>query len=394
MNKVSAKIFGAFQNFIQAEQSSGIILILATVVSLSIANSPLGEGWEHFWEHTYIGFANIGLSKSIVHWVNDGLMTIFFLLVGLEIKKEIIEGELSSIKKSFLPIIAAVGGMVVPAIIYATINLGKESFSGWGIPMATDIAFALGILAMIGKRVPFSLKVMLAALAIVDDLGAIIVIAIFYSQQMDLYYLLYAIGTFAFLLLINKSGVKLTGLYLIIGVFLWYFTLKSGIHATISGVLLAIALPLGKGELNSSAEKLKHFLEKPVAFLIMPVFALANTGFMLNSNFSDVITSTASIGIILGLLIGKPLGIFLFSWVSIKLKLSNMPSEANWNQLLGIGFLGGIGFTMSIFIALLAYNNETLVVYAKVSILIGSVLSGVIGFILLKSSTKPVAKIS
>jgi NhaA family Na+:H+ antiporter len=271
------KFVSAFQEFIRAEQSSGIFLIFSTAVSLSIANSPLGGNWDHFW-HSEIGYEGLGLDlkKSILHWVNDGLMAIFFLLVGLEIKREVIEGELSSIKKSFLPIAAAVGGMVVPALLYASVNFGEPSFSGWGIPMATDIAFALGILALIGKRVPFSLKVMLTALAIVDDLGAIIVIAVFYTQSLAMDYLLYAAGTWILLMILNRSGVTFLSLYLILGAVLWYFTLKSGIHATISGVLLAIALPLGKGTKDSSAEKLQHVLEKPVAFFIKALFGQYN----------------------------------------------------------------------------------------------------------------------
>ena len=381
---VPKKIVSTLKAFVQAEQSSGIVLILATIISLTIANSPWGEHWEHFW-HYKIGPESLDLKSSILHWVNDGLMAIFFLLVGLEIKREAIEGELSSIKKSFLPIFAAIGGMIVPAMIYASVNIGKESSSGWGIPMATDIAFALGILAMVGKRVPFSLKIMLTALAIVDDLGAIIVIAVFYTNNLALDYLMYALGTWVLLMILNKSGIRFLGLYLIIGIFLWYFTLKSGIHATISGVLLALALPLGKGRTDSSAEKLQHFLEKPVAFGIMPLFALSNTGFALPDSFSEIITSHAGFGIILGLLIGKPAGIFFFSWLSIKLKLSNKPTGATWKQILGVGFLGGIGFTMSIFIAILAFDNETLEVFSKVAILIGSVLSGIVGYLILKS---------
>lgn len=384
---VHPKIASTLKNFVQAEQSSGVILILATVVSLTIANSAWGGAWDHFWHHK-IGPDSLGLKASILHWVNDGLMAIFFLLVGLEIKREAIEGELSSIKKSFLPIFAAIGGMVVPAMIYASINIGKESSSGWGIPMATDIAFALGILAMVGKRVPFSLKIMLTALAIVDDLGAIIVIALFYTNNLAIDYLMYALGTWVLLLILNKAGVRFLGLYLIIGIFLWYFTLKSGIHATISGVLLALALPLGKGREDSSAEKLQHFLEKPVAFGIMPLFALSNTGFALPGSISEVVTSHASIGIIMGLLIGKPVGIFFFSWLSIKLKLANKPTGASWKQLLGIGFLGGIGFTMSIFIAILAFDNESLEVFSKASILMGSVLSGIVGYLILKANGK------
>lgn len=383
------KIRQAFHEFIHAEQSGGIVLILATIISLSIANSPIGNEWFGFW-HIKVGPESIGLHKDIIHWVDDGLMAVFFLLVGLEIKREAIEGELSSIKKSMLPIMAALGGMLVPAIIYTMFNAGTPTASGWGIPMATDIAFALGILALLGKRVPFSLKIMLTALAIVDDLGAIIVIAVFYTQDMEFVFLLYALGAWLLLLTMNRLGVQMLGLYLLVGIFLWYFTLKSGVHATISGVLLALSLPLGKGEKKSSAENLQHMLEKPVAFFIMPVFALANTGFALPESFGEIVNSPISIGIVLGLFLGKPIGIVLFSWVAIKVRLAQMPNSAAWKQIIGVGFLGGIGFTMSIFIAILAFDQESFEIISKVAILAGSVLSGLAGYTLLRISGKPV----
>jgi Na+:H+ antiporter, NhaA family len=387
MKKKIPDVVIGFQKFIQSEQSSGIVLIVSTIVSLFIANSPLAGTWFDFWD-TEIGIKKIHLEKSLLHWVNDGLMAIFFLLVGLEIKREIIEGELSSVKKSFLPIAAAVGGMVVPALIYTLVNFGKASSSGWGIPMATDIAFALGVLTLLGNRVPFSLKIMLAALAIVDDLGAIIVIAVFYSSEISLNYIIFAGITLVFLIVLNKLKVKWLFVYLVIGVFLWYFTLKSGIHATISGVLLAMALPLGKGKTDSAAENLQHILEKPVGYIIMPLFALSNTGFLFQTRFSEIIQSPVSIGIVLGLFIGKPVGIFLFSWASIKLGFSNMPKGATWRYLAGIGFLGGIGFTMSIFISLLAFEDPDLIIFSKVAILLASVTSGLVGYLIILSTSR------
>ncbi|MBX9853366.1 MAG: Na+/H+ antiporter NhaA [Cytophagaceae bacterium] len=381
---VKKKIKNLIQAFIQAEQSSGIILIACTILSLVLANSPIGDQWHNLW-HFKFGPEDIGLSKSFGHWINDGLMTIFFLLVGLEIKREIIEGELSSFKKSSLPIMAAIGGMIVPAIIYTAFNWGRPTSSGWGIPMATDIAFALGVLAIIGKGIPFSLKVMLTALAIVDDLGAIIVIALFYTADLNLYFLFSALGVFILLMTLNLLGVRYLTLYIFLGVFLWYFTLKSGIHATISGVLLAMTIPLGKGQMDSVGEKLQHILTKPVSFIIMPLFALSNTGFVLSSSFTDILQSSLSMGIILGLFLGKPLGIVGFSWLAVKMKISSMPANASWRQLTGIGFLGGIGFTMSIFIALLAFEStNSFETYSKVSILIASLISGIAGYFILR----------
>jgi NhaA family Na+:H+ antiporter len=387
MKKIRTKAINFFNQFIQSEQSSGIILIACTVISLSIANSPWGIHWENFW-HIEFGPESLHLKKSLSHWVDDGLMTLFFLVVGLEIKREIVEGELSSIKQSMLPILAALGGMIVPALIYSSFNVGKVSFSGWGIPMATDIAFAVGIMGMLGNRVPFGLKVMLTALAIVDDLGAIVVIALFYTSNFSALYLFIALGIWGILLVLNFTGIKNIFIYLFLGIFLWYFTLKSGIHGTISGVLLAMSLPLGKGKENSAAENLLHSLHKPVSYIIMPLFALCNTGFALHSTVSEIIASSASIGIVFGLFFGKPIGIVSFSWISIKAGLSAMPTSTSWKQLIGAGFLGGIGFTMSIFIALLAFEDPTLEVFAKVSILIGSVLSGVVGFMILKNAAK------
>lgn len=377
-----------FIRFFNSERSSGILLIICAAIALAISNSPLGSHWVHFW-HSKIGLESIGLKKDILHWVNDGLMAVFFLLVGLEIKREIIEGELSSLTKALLPVSAALGGMIVPAIIYLLMNFHTPASSGWGIPMATDIAFALGVLSLLGKRVPFSLKIMLTALAIVDDLGAILVIAIFYSSNISIMHLFLALGTFAVLIGLNKFGIRYMAVYILLGMVLWYFTLKSGVHATIAGVLLAFSIPLGRGTQVSAAEKLEHFLHKPVSFFIMPVFAIANTGFVIHSDISNVFTSPASLGIILGLFIGKPLGISFFSWIAVKTKLAGLPSASTWKQLIGIGFLGGIGYTMSIFIALLAFDDISLQSFSKAAILCASLLSGIVGFILLKKSSHP-----
>ncbi len=377
-----SSITKAINDFVQTEQSGGLVLICCAIIALIFSNTSLNHSWFNFWELEF-GFAPLGLHKSLLHWVNDGLMAIFFLLVGLEIKRELVEGELSSIKKSMLPIFAACGGMIAPAVIYSLINLRAETINGWAIPMATDIAFALGVLSLLGDRIPFSIKIMLTALAIVDDLGSIVVIGLFYSEDIFTIFLFAAAGIFGLLLIMNKFGVTSVILYLITGLFLWYFTLKSGIHASISGVLLAFSIPLGKGEIDSAAEKLIHFIHKPVSFFIMPVFALANTGFIIHAKFDEVATSLVSLGVLAGLYLGKPLGIFLASWLAIKMRWADLPANAGWNHLLGAGFLGGIGFTMSIFISLLAFTDTNIQGFAKIAILVASVLSGLTGFLIL-----------
>lgn len=379
-------LISSLKEFFQKEQSSGIVLMICAFIALVVSNSAINEFWFSLW-NSKVGIESIGLKKDLLHWVNDGLMAIFFLLVGLEIKREMVEGELSSLKKAMLPVSAAVGGMLLPAIIYLIFNYNTSVASGWGIPMATDIAFALGVLSLLGKRVPFSLKIMLTALAIVDDLGAILVIAVFYSSNISIQNLLLAFATFACLLLINKVGIKSIAIYLLLGLFLWYFTLKSGVHATIAGVLLAFAIPLGRGREISSAEKLEHMLHKPVGFIIMPIFAIANTGFIIHSDILNIFSINASLGIILGLLIGKPLGIVVFSWLAIKTKLGGLPTSSSWQQLIGIGFLGGIGYTMSIFIALLAFNDLSLQSFSKAAILVASIASGIVGFLILNNSS-------
>jgi NhaA family Na+:H+ antiporter len=389
---MKTKLTKLFLAFFDSERSSGIVLILCTFISILIANSILGDGYLHFW-HTDVGFeiGNLTLKYSIEHWVNDGLMAIFFLLIGLEMERELYIGELSDLKNATLPIFAALGGMVTPALIHFLFNQGTPTQAGGGIPMATDIAFALGVLALLGSRVPLSLKVFLTALAIIDDLGAIAVIALFYVGDFSFLYLLAALGILGGLFILNRLKVHSLPLYLIPGIFMWYFMLKSGIHATIAGVLLAFVIPFGDGGEETASYKLQDFLHKPVALLIMPIFALANTGIALSGNWAAGLVSANALGIFSGLFIGKPLGIVLFSFLAVKLGLSRLPNDVNWSHILGAGFLGGIGFTMSIFIALLAFDDAVIVQSSKLSILLGSIAAGVIGYFILRrqSSSDP-----
>lgn len=355
------------------------------VVSLIIANSPLGPGFERLLAQK-IGYESeaLQLRYSVLVWINDGLMAVFFLLVGLEIKRELVEGELSSFKQAALPVFAAIGGMLVPGVAYALFNQGTATADGWGIPMATDIAFAIAVISLLGKRVPLSLKVFLTALAIVDDLGAILVIAVFYSTEMHLNYLLYAAGVFALLIVFNRIGVKSIWLYLLPGVAIWYFIHHSGVHATIAGVLTALALPTTPDDRESPLEKLEHALTRPVNFLIMPVFALANTNITFELGMLDGLTSSLGLGIIFGLLLGKPVGIVFFSWLSVKMGMSTLPSGTRWIQVVGLGLLAGIGFTMSIFIALLSFDEPAFQTQAKFAILVTSVLAGLLGYLFLR----------
>ena len=366
-----------YKDFFESEKSGGLVLIAFTLISLAIANSAFGNLYLHFWETTFAG-------HSIEHWINDGLMTIFFLLIGLELEREIYQGELSNIKDALLPIFGAIGGMIIPATIFLLFNFGTETQSGAGIPMATDIAFALGILSLLGNRVPTSLKIFLTALAVIDDLGAIMIIAIFYTKALFWSNLIIALGIFAFLLVLNRLKVRNLIPYLIGGVFMWYFMLHSGVHATITGVLLAFAIPFGNGGEKSTSYILQHFLHKPVAFIILPIFALANTAIVIGTDFTTIITQNYSIGIALGLIIGKPLGIITILFIAIKLGWCKLPNDLNWKSILGVGFLAGIGFTMSIFITLLAFENETIINNAKFIILLASLVAGLIGFISLK----------
>jgi NhaA family Na+:H+ antiporter len=374
-----------FKDFFKSQSIGGIFLICCVIISLVIANSPLSENFNRFLS-TKLGFTagSFDLDYTFLSWINDGLMAVFFLLVGLEIKRELIEGELSSIKKASLPIIAALGGMVFPALIYHLIDHHTATSDGWGIPMATDIAFAIAILSLLGNKVPNSLKIFLAALAIVDDLGAIVVIAIFYSKEIHLDSLAYAGGFFLIQIALNYFGVKKLFFYLIPGFFMWYFIHHSGIHSTIAGVLTAFTIPTNSTDKVSPLERLEHLLTRPVNFLIMPIFAIANTNIRFESTMIENMTSGLSLAIIAGLLIGKPLGIFSFSWLAVKLKASALPDQANWSHIAGLGLLGGIGFTMSIFIALLSFSDPEFHIQAKFSILIASIASGMLGFFVLK----------
>jgi len=378
-----------FKKFFNNSQSSGIILIFCVLVSLLIANSSAAENFQHFLDKE-VGTHLFGLEYPVSIWINDGLMAVFFLLVGLEIKRELVEGELSSFKNASLPIFAAVGGMLIPAGIYSIFNTGTEYSNGWGIPMATDIAFSLAIISMLGKKIPNSIKIFLAALAIVDDLGAILVIAIFYTEQIHWTYLLLSFGVTALLFILNFLKVTKTIFYIIPGLFLWYFLHHSGIHATIAGVLLAFSIPTNASNVEiSPLEKLEHQLHIPVSFLIMPIFALTNTNITFSSEMVAGVTSTLGLGIICGLVLGKLIGINLFSLIAIKLKLSSLPQNSNWLQMIGVGLLAGIGFTMSIFIALLSFKEEIPIQdEAKFAILIASFIAAIAGFTILSVSSK------
>ena len=371
------KLTKLFREFFDSEKAGGLILIIATALSLILANSQWQGAYTEFWATDWGG-------HTITQWINDGLMAIFFLLIGLELEREIYEGELSDIRNASLPIVAALGGMLVPAGIFMLLNYGLPTQAGTGIPMATDIAFAIGILSLLGNKVPASLKVFLTALAVIDDLGAIVVIAIFYSASISLSNLMIALGIYAVLILLNRLKVCNMIPYLIGGILMWYFMLHSGVHATITGVLLAFAIPFGKSIDKWPSYKIQHFLHKPVAFFILPLFAVANTGIVIKSGWKDGLLEMGSLGIIAGLVIGKPLGISLFSYLAVKFKLSKLPTELKWGNIIGVGFLGGIGFTMSIFITLLAYTDMDMANNAKISILIGSVVAAIIGLVWLK----------
>ena len=378
-----------FKKFFNNSQASGIILIFCVLISLLIANSSLAGSFQSFLDKE-IATHLFELEYPVSIWINDGLMAVFFLLVGLEIKRELVEGELSSFKNASLPIFAAVGGMLVPAVVYSIFNSGTEYSNGWGIPMATDIAFSLAIISMLGKKIPNSIKIFLAALAIVDDLGAILVIAIFYTEQIHWTYLLLSFGVTALLFILNFLKVTKTIFYIIPGLFLWYFLHHSGIHATIAGVLLAFSIPTNASNVEiSPLEKLEHQLHIPVSFLIMPIFALTNTNITFSNEMVAGVTSTLGLGIICGLILGKLIGINLFSLIAIKLKLSSLPQNSNWTQMIGVGLLAGIGFTMSIFIALLSFKGEIEIQdEAKFAILIASFIAAILGYLILSLSSK------
>lgn len=376
------KVTKMFLEFFESEKAGGLLLLFVTILSLALANSPIQSQYIQFWS-TEIGY------HSITHWINDGLMAIFFLLIGLELEREIYQGELSSIKNASLPIFGAIGGMLVPAGLFLLLNIGTMTQNGAGIPMATDIAFAIGILSLLGSSVPASLKVFLTALAVMDDLGAIIVIAVFYTNTIAFVNLAIALGVFGVLIILNRMKVHNLIPYIIGGIIMWYFMLNSGVHATITGVLLAFAIPFGNGKKKSTSYVLQHFLHKPVAFVILPLFAIANTCIAINTNWSEGLSQSNSLGIILGLVIGKPLGIWLLSFIGVSLGLCSLPKDLKWGSIIGAGMLGGIGFTMSIFITLLAFpGNEEVIINSKIAIIIASFVAGTLGFIWLKISLK------
>jgi Na+:H+ antiporter, NhaA family len=370
-----------YNDFFESEKSGGFTLIFCTILSLALANSFFGEHYISFW-HQEIG------NHSLEHWINDGLMTIFFLLIGLELERELYDGELSNVKNALLPLSAAIGGMLLPAGLFLLFNFGTATQSGFGIPMATDIAFAIGILSLLGNKIPISLKIFLTALAVIDDLGAILIIAIFYTKSLVWSNLIISLSIFGLLLLINRLKVRNLIPYIIGGFFMWYFMLNSGVHATITGVLLAFAIPFGNGDEKSTSYIIQHWLHKPVAFVILPLFAMANTAIIIQSGWQNALTETYTLGIALGLIIGKPIGIFAFSYLATKLKICDLPEDMNWKSLFGVGFLGGIGFTMSIFITLLAFSDTEHIDNAKIMILLSSLVAGILGYFFLKNIFK------
>ena len=373
-----------FKNFFKSSNAGGILLFICVILSLIIANTAAGTMLQSLLD-TPIGFDSekVHLKYSILLWINDGLMAIFFLLVGLEIKREIVEGELSSPKQASLPILCAIGGAIVPALIFLGFNSGRATAGGWGIPMATDIAFALAVIGMLGNRIPASLKVFLAALAIVDDLIAILVIAFFYSSGIETTYLLYAGIGMIILFVMNRMNVQNPYLYLIPGVFIWYFIHHSGIHATIAGVLVAMTIPTNDTDIESPLERLEHALVKPVNFIIIPLFAFANTNISIESEMLTGLVAPMGLGISLGLLLGKPLGILTMTFVCSKLGISSLPEGSSFRHILGVGLLAGIGFTMSIFISILSFSDQLHINEAKLAILLTSLLAGILGYLVL-----------
>ncbi len=433
--KTFKKISTPFEHFIHAQTTTGMILMFMTLLALVLANTPLTESYSHFF-HTKIDL-NVGswqLSNTLHHWINDGLMAIFFFIIGLEIKREVLVGELSNLKVAILPILAAIGGMLFPALIYLAINTGEVGAAGWGIPMATDIAFAISALVLLGKRIPPALVTFLVALAIVDDLGAVLVIALFYTEQIHMFPLFLAGGAFLILVAFNRFGIHMILPYFIVGLFLWFFMLESGVHATIAGVIAALAIPSrpkeSSGEftqntrnlldeydsysinrtkekdekrkailiniqdridaLGTPAARLERGLHLPVALLVIPLFALANAGISIDfSSIGSTLVEPVSLGIIAGLILGKVIGIFGVSWLAIKLKIAQLPKDSTMKQIFGVAFLGGIGFTMSIFVADLAFiNSPELIFQAKVGILLASLFAGLFGYFWLRLVSK------
>ncbi|WP_400190258.1 Na+/H+ antiporter NhaA [Hymenobacter sp. B81] len=368
------RVISPIRELSERGQLAGVLLILATIVSLTLSNSAAGPGYLAFWER-HFGFGM--LDKSVAHWVNDGLMAVFFFMVGLEIRREVLYGELAEPRQAMVPALAALGGVAAPALIYLALTRGTPAAHGWAIPTATDIAFSLGILSLLGDRVPFALRVFLTALAIIDDLLAVLIIAAFYSGGLHLGFLLGAAGIFGGLLVLNRLRVRPLWIYLLLGLGLWFCVLESGIHATIAGVLLALAVPAGR------IEELEHTLQSPVNYVILPLFALCNTAIVLSAGVLPQLTSGLALGVALGLLLGKPLGIVGVTWVVVRLRLGQLPTGIGWRRFVGLGFTAGIGFTMSIFIATLSFSDPAAVDLAKLAVLIGSALSAILGVLIL-----------
>ncbi|HEY0744154.1 MAG TPA: Na+/H+ antiporter NhaA [Chryseosolibacter sp.] len=364
-----------FADFFRSERAGGFVLIACTIISLCLTN--IYAPYHEFWR------IEVG-NHTITHWINDGLMTIFFLLIGLELEREVYIGELSSAKNAMLPVAAALGGMIGPALLYLAFNT-EGNARGFGIPMATDIAFAIGILSLLGSRVPTALKVFVTALAVIDDLGAILVIAVFYTSSLNWLHLGLALGILGLLFVLNRLRVYVLSIYLVAGGVAWYFMLSSGVHATLTGVLLAFVIPFGNGDSNSISYRLQHHLHWPVAFVILPLFALANTSVLLPGNILDALLGSVSIGILVGLVVGKPLGIFSFSFLAVKSGICSLPAGSKWSYIFGAGMLGGIGFTMSIFITLLAFEDPTRIDQAKIAIMVASFIAGVSGLLYLRT---------
>lgn len=391
MVKLARKILAPFREFFKHESTSGIVLMICAIIAIIAANSPIASIYNNIL-HSYvtIGYGKYSLSMSVLHWINDGLMAVFFFVIGMEIKREVLVGELKDIKKTILPVAAAFSGMIIPALIYIVFNYNQETIAGWGTPMATDIAFALGILSLVGrKKAPKGLAVFLTALAIVDDLGAILVIAIFYTNQISWIALIIALAILIILILANKFKVNSVPVFLTLGLIMWVSFLKSGIHATFAGVLLGMTIPSGRDIRTfkkSMLYKLEHLLEPWSAFLIMPIFALANSGVTIQINsFTELFLNPVSLGIFLGLFLGKQLGIFITSYLLVKFQISKLPSKVTFKHLYGASLLSGIGFTMSLFIASLSFTEGPLLSTAKISIISASVVSALAGFLVLKS---------
>jgi len=381
MMPVSMNLSNTFNKFFDSEKSSGIFLIICTVLAILLTNSSIGHDYLNIWQMKLSGL-------SLEHWINDGLMAIFFLLIGLELERELYIGELANFKNALLPIVAAIGGMLFPALMYFMLNHGTPTQDGIGIPMATDIAFALGVLAVIGTRIPASLKVFVVAFAVIDDLGAIVIIAAFYTVKLSMGYLVCALAVWGLLIALNRAfKVMSLAPYIIGGAIMWFLMLKSGIHATVAGVMLAFAIPFSAidNDQQSPSHKLEHFLHRPVAFIILPIFALANTGITFDTNWLTSLTSLSGLGIASGLILGKPIGVMLMCYLAVLAGLCRLPSDLKWTHITGAGILGGIGFTMSIFITNLAFTgNPEIINDSKMAILLSSLTAGILGFLWLR----------